>query len=177
MKNPIFWQCVNRTFLAVFFFWILAAAAQNSETKFWDNVQFGGSLGATFGNTFTNIVVAPAGLYRFNEHVGLGVGLQGSYVKARDEYQSYMYGGSLIGIFSPVEAVQVSAELEQLRVNTELDYFGFEGVEDNFWNTALFIGLGYAAGPVTVGFRYNVLHRDDQRVYNTAYMPFIRVFF
>jgi hypothetical protein len=106
-----------------------------------------------------------------------GVGLQGSYVKVDDrdlQYKSYIYGGSLIGLVNPVEQVQLSAELEQLRINQE---FTNVDLKNNFWNTALFLGAGYYTGNVTVGIRYNVLFNRDDLVYNEALMPFIRVFF
>ncbi len=150
---------------------------ESKSSDFWSHVQFGGGLGLSIGNRYTDITVAPAAIYNFNEYVGLGVGLQGSYVKVKEEYQSYMYGGSLIGLFNPIEQIQLSAELEQLRVNAELLVPGFEDVEDNFWNTALFLGAGFRSNNFTVGFRYNVLHDDDRQVYYQPFMPFVRVFF
>ncbi len=152
-------------------------AQERSSSEFWERVQFGGGLGLAIGNQFTNVSVAPAAIYNFNEYFALGVGLQGTYVKVRDEYKSYMYGGSLIGIVNPIEQIQLSAELEQLRVNAELLVPGYEGVEDNFWNTALFLGAGFRSNNFTVGLRYNVLHDDDQRIYYQPFMPFVRVFF
>ena len=65
-------------------------------------------------------------------------------------------------------------ELEELRVNqefTQIDY------GRNFWNTALYLGLGYHTDNVTVGVRYNVLYDADDFVYSEAFMPFVRVYF
>lgn len=48
---------------------------------------------------------------------------------------------------------------------------------DNFWNTALFLGAGYRTNNATIGIRYNVLHNDNNNIYTTAFMPFVRVYF
>jgi hypothetical protein len=174
--------CVSGCFklvLICFFCWLpaLLFAQHKAENEFWKKVQFGGGIGLSVGSGFTNIALAPSAIYNFNEMFAAGVGLQGSYVKVDDrdlQYKSYIYGGSLIGLVNPVEQVQLSAELEQLRINQE---FTNVDLKNNFWNTALFLGAGYYTGNVTVGIRYNVLFNRDDLVYNEALMPFIRVFF
>ena len=149
------------------------------QSDFWKKVQIGGGLGLNFGSGFTDVTVAPSAIYNFNEYVVAGVGLQGSYVRVRNNYESYIYGGSLIGIFNPFEQIQVSAELEQLRVNTNFYESGFlaKDENDNFWNTALYLGLGYRTENVTVGIRYNVLYNANKSVYSEPFMPFVRVYF
>lgn len=138
-----------------------------------DKVHFGGSLGLNIGSGFTNIVVAPSVIYDVNNYFSAGVGLQGSYVKWKNNFESYIYGASLIGLVNPIEQIQLSAELEQLRVNTVYE----NNFKDNFWNTALFLGAGFRTNNVTLGVRYNVLFDDKKSVYNEAFMPFIRVYF
>lgn len=135
--------------------------------------RFGGSLGLSIGTGFTNIVVAPSIIYDINNYVSAGVGLQGSYVNFKNNFESYIYGASLIGLVNPVEEVQLSAELEQLRVNNTYE----DNFKDDFWNTALFLGVGYRTNNVTVGVRYNVLYKARNNVYNEAFMPFVRVYF
>ena len=183
MKNLNFFiQFKN---IAIFFilFQTITAFGQNSNTgmqsDFWKKVQIGGGLGLNFGSGFTDVTVAPSAIYNFNEYVAAGVGLQGSYVRVRNNYESYIYGGSLIGIFNPFEQIQVSAELEQLRVNTNFYESGFlaKDENDNFWNTALYLGLGYRTENVTVGIRYNVLYNANKSVYSEPFMPFVRVYF
>jgi hypothetical protein len=155
---------------------VLAQQNPVDEPKptFWQNVQFGGGLGLGIGSGFTNISIAPSAIYNFNEYVAAGVGLQYSYLRQRDFFSSSMYGASLIGLFNPIEEVQFSVELEQLRVNLTYDNSDFS---DDFWNTGLFLGAGYRTNNVTIGARYNVLFVDDKGVYGDAFMPFIRVFF
>ena len=138
-----------------------------------DRVHYGGSLGLSIGNGFTNIVVAPSVIYDVNDYFSAGVGLQGSYVNFKNNFESYIYGASLIGLVNPIDEIQLSAELEQLRVNTTFN----DNYKDNFWNTALFLGVGYQTNHVTIGVRYNVLFDAKKSVYNEAFMPFLRVYF
>jgi len=148
------------------------ATAQISATGS-DRTHFGGSLGLSIGSGFTNIVVAPSVIYDVNDYFSAGGGLQGSYVNWKNNFESYIYGASLIGLVNPIEQIQLSAELEQLRVNTTYE----DNFKDNFWNTALFLGAGYRANNVTIGVRYNVLFKESNNVYNEAFMPFIRIYF
>lgn len=149
----------------------------SQRSDFWQRVQFGGGFGLNIGSGYTDITLAPSGIYNFNRYVAAGVGLQSSFVSSRNYYSSAIYGGSIIGLFNPIEQVQLSLEVEQVRVNTSFKNAGEPHIKDNFWNTGLFVGGGYRAGNVTLGVRYNVLHDKDKRVYSEAFMPFIRVYF
>jgi long-subunit fatty acid transport protein len=147
----------------------------NDETEyFWKKVQWGGGFGLGLGNRFTNISLSPMGVYSINEKVSVGVGLQYNYINQKDFFDAHMYGGSLIALFNPIEDIQLSAELEQLRVDRT---FKSLDVSDSFWNSALFLGAGYRTNFAVVGFRYNVLFRESDNVYGQAWMPFIRIMF
>jgi len=145
------------------------------QNEFWENVQFGGGIGLNFGSGYTEISVAPSAIYNFNKYVAFGLGAQYSYLKQKNYYASHLYGGSIIGLFNPIEEIQLSAELEQLRVNVNLD--GSNGNSQDYWNTGLFLGAGYRTGNVTLGVRYNVLFNENDNVYSDAFMPFVRVYF
>jgi hypothetical protein len=147
---------------------------KSNSNPFWEKVQFGGGLGLGFSNGNTNISLSPTAIYNFNDYLSLGAGVQYSYVRQRNSFTSNLYGGSIIGLINPVEQIQLSAELEQLRVN--VDYGSFNGSE-NFWNTGLFLGAGFRNGNVTIGGRYNILFNKNDSVYGEAFMPFVRVFF
>ena len=144
------------------------------ENQFWRNVQFGGGLGLGFGSGYTDISIAPSAIYNFNEYVALGIGAQYRYLKQKEYYASHLYGGSVVSLFNPIPEIQLSTELEQLRVNVNLD--GSNSNSQNYWNTALFVGAGYRSGNVTIGARYNVLD-DKNSIYGSAFMPFVRVYF
>jgi long-subunit fatty acid transport protein len=173
-KSPFL---LSISFFTILFFSFSTVFSQNTdENPFWSKVKFGGGLGASVGNSYTNILIAPSAVYQVNQYVGLGVGLQGSYVNFKNNYNSFIYGGSLIGLVNPIEGLQLSAELEQVRVNLTYDE-RFNNVKDNFWNTGLFLGAGYQIDNITIGVRYNVLYKESDYVYNEAWMPFIRVYF
>jgi hypothetical protein len=147
-----------------------------SPSHFWDNVQFGGGLGLSMGSGYTDISVSPTAIYNFNPVVALGTSLQFGYVSSKDYYTATIYGGSIIGLINPLPEIQLSAELEEINVNTRYDLVG-GNTTDNFWNTSLYLGGGYRTGNVTVGVRYNVLFDKDKSYYNDAFMPFVRVYF
>lgn len=168
-------------------FCFVFSTATAQEPTFWDKVQYGGSLGVAFGTGYNDINLAPGAIYHFNEYIAGGFGLQGSYTYQKNWYSNFIYGGSLIVLGNPLPQVQLSAELQQLRVNmkyadgfdyTTPGYAGYSGSNTHdFWNTALFLGAGYQAGNATIGLRYNVLYHKTDMVYSDALMPFIRVYF
>src|SRR5690606_5762885 len=97
--------------------------APKQKSDFWKKVRFGGAFGLNIGTGFTDITIAPSAIYEVNEYFATGIGLQGSYIKVNPKnsdligYKAYTYGGSYIAIFNPVEELQLSAEIEQLRIN------------------------------------------------------------
>ncbi|MDI5897846.1 hypothetical protein [Flavobacterium yafengii] len=178
-KNSFLEDSKSLLVIIILFFSSCLLAQQNAPTpktqnQFWRNVQFGGGIGLGFGSGYTDIALAPSAIYNFNEYAALGVGLQYKYLKQRDYYASHLYGGSVIGLFNPIHEIQLSAELEQLRVNVNLD--GSNSNSQDYWNTGLFLGAGYRSGNATIGARYNVLN-DKNNIYGSAFMPFIRVYF
>ncbi|TGD57631.1 hypothetical protein E4635_10610 [Flavobacterium humi] len=177
-----FLSFLTRIAICVCFFLFLSQShAQDSlmtrqKSEFWKKVRFGAGLGLGFGSEFTNISVAPSAIYDVNDYFSVGLGVQYGYVKQKNVFNSHLYGASLITLVNPVQEVQLSAELEQLRVNNTYSYMT-PAVKDDFWSTALFLGAGYCAQNVTVGVRYNVLYKEADNVYSQAWMPFVRVYF
>ena len=156
---------------------MIAQENPNAENKsdFWSDVQFGGGIGLALGSGYSNISISPTAIYNVNQYVSVGAGLQYSFLKQSDFYSSHMYGGSVIALFNPIEEIQLSTELEQLRVNVDLE--GSNSNSADFWNTGLFVGAGYRMDNITIGVRYNVLFNNDKNVYADALIPFVRVFF
>lgn len=171
----------NITF--VFAFLSLLSFSQNqipapkTKNAFLKKIEYGGAFGLNIGNDFTNIILAPSAIYPVNDFFATGIGLQGSLVSSKGNYYSLIYGGSLIGIFNPIEVIQLSLELEQLRVNRTYSNEGQNNIKDNFWNTGLLLGAGYRTGKVTLGIRYNLLYNANDLVYDAAFTPFFRVYF
>ena len=151
--------------------------AQNDtdQGRFLDNVSFGGGLGLNVVNGNFSATIAPSAIYNFNEYVSAGPSLIYSY-QSNSFFKSSLYGGSIIGLFNPIREIQLSTELEQLRVNQTIET-GEDEFDTDFWNTAFFVGAGFRTSNVTLGVRYNLLFKDGESVYANAWAPFIRVYF
>ncbi|NNF85973.1 MAG: alpha-ketoglutarate decarboxylase [Winogradskyella sp.] len=148
-----------------------------SQSSFWNNVQFGGGVGLSFGDGFFSGSLAPAAVYRFNPTVSAGVGLNAIYSKQKNVFKSTVLGGSLIGLFNPVNQFQISTEFEQLYVDRNFDERFVSNVDDSYWYPALFLGVGYISNNIAFGIRYDLLYNENKSIYNNAWMPFVRVFF
>ncbi len=151
------------------------------ENSFWDRVIFGGNLGLNFGNRFTNIVVAPQAIYLITPEIGVGAGLNYSYIKQNfndgftADFTSTLLGGSLIAIANPIPELQISMDFEYLNVNRNFKDPIF--TDDNYWVPALFLGAGYRQNNFVIGARYDVLFNEGRSVYNNGIQPFVRVLF
>lgn len=150
---------------------------KHQKSNFWRHVQFGGGFGIAAGSSFTDITIAPNAIYNINDYLALGTGIQGSYISAKDTFNSTLYGASILALCNPVAQLQVSVELEEVRVNTVFEQTETVTKKNNFWNTALFLGGGFRSGNATFGARYNVLYNKNNLVYSAALMPFFRVYF
>lgn len=153
-----------------------AQFSANTGTDFWNHVRFGGGIGLSFGDGFFSGTLAPSAIYEFNDQFALGVGLNGTYNSLKNTYKSTVFGGSVLGLFSPIREIQLSAEFEELNVHRNWeDRLQIE--DQNYWYPALFIGAGYRAQNVTIGIRYDVLYDKDKSIYADAWAPFVRVYF
>lgn len=165
--------------LLLFFTTTTSLKAQDQSSTFWSNVRIGGGLGLSFGDGFFSGTLAPSAIYDFNEQFSLGVGLNATYNKQKNFYESTILGGSVIGLYNVIPQLQLSAEFEELNVNRKYD----PGVvfitqpETNYWYPALFLGAGFRQQHFTIGLRYDVLYDDAKSVYASAFIPFVRVYF
>lgn len=146
-----------------------------SRSEFWSKVRYGGGLGLGFGSGTFNAGVSPSAIYQINDQFAAGVSLGFNYAKF-DENKLVAYGGSIITLYNPLHFLQLSAEMEQLRVNRTLAAPVGE-IEDNYWSPALFLGVGYTSYNVTFGVRYDLLYSSKKSIYTSALMPFVRVYF
>jgi len=162
----------------VFAFSCFSLAQNSSNTNsFWKNVQYGGGIGLNFGDGFFSGAIAPNALYNINPYVATGIGLNFQYSSQRDVFTSTVFGGSLIGLFNPLQELQLSTEFELLQVNRDFDEQFVSNTDDNYLYPALFIGAGYRNGNVTFGIRYDILYDADKSIQNQAWMPFVRFWF
>lgn len=151
-------------------------SAQESSSKFWQNVRYGGGFGLGWSNNYFSATVAPSMIYNFNDYFAIGIGLNGTYSTQEDVHKSTILGGSLIALVNPFESMQLSAEFEELYVNQNFeDYFGLSDAK--YWYPAFFLGVGYRSYNLTYGLRFDVLYDSDKSIYADSWMPFIRIYF
>ncbi|WP_375237827.1 alpha-ketoglutarate decarboxylase [Aurantibacter sp.] len=150
---------------------------ESKENRFWQHVRFGGGLGLSSGTDFFTLGVSPSAIYDFNDQFSLGTSLNYTYNRFKNRFKSNIYGGSILGLFNPINEIQISTELEQLRVNRNYEGINQGLPSDNYWSPALFIGAGYRTNNVTIGLRYDLLFDEQKSIYADAIIPFIRVYF
>lgn len=153
----------------------VSAQQQKASSDFWNKVRFGGGFGLGFGNNTFNAAISPNAMYQVNDQFSVGTGLNFNYSKFRDS-KLMAYGASALSYYNIFPAIQLSAEFEQLRINRKYEFDG-ANIEDNYWNPALFLGLGYSSRNITVGVRYDVLYTEGKSIYSDAFMPFVRMYF
>jgi len=145
------------------------------KRNFWNHVRFGGGIGLGFSNGYTNISLSPTAIYQFNDKFALGVGLNGSYTKRKNFFNATVFGGSLISLYNPIDALQFSAEFEENMVN--INYYNSTTNPPSYSYPSLFLGIGYTIGNFgAVGIKYDVIY-DNRSIYGSAFVPFFRVFF
>lgn len=166
-------------FLVFSCFTFISVNAQDDIAKqksaFWQKVRFGGGIGLSTGNKTFSATLAPSAIYQFDDTFALGIGLSGSYFSRKNVLKSTIIGGSLIGLYNPINEIQLSGEFEQNNVSRNFDNSAIK--DDNYWSPALFIGAGYRARNVTIGVKYDLLYDEDKSIYASSWAPFVRVYF
>ena len=151
------------------------AQQKKSNSFSWDQMRYGGRLSLELSSDVTSFTIAPAAIYQFNPKFAAGATISFGYADFKNlDSHLYNYGASILGIYTPIRQIQLSAELEQVFVNQRYDRF-FEDYNYNY--QALFLGAGYVIGNVAIGLRYDVLYNEDKNLYASPYAPYIQVFF
>ncbi len=173
----------NKFLITALLFISVFSFSQNTSEPFMNHVRFGGTFNLGFGNNYTTIGISPSAIYDFNHQFSAGVSFSYLYSKGkyyypnsnkRFEASSSMLGGSLIALYNPFNAFQLSAEFEQMNVNYKDDRFP----ESSEWVPAIYLGLAYNTGNIAFGMRYNVLFYSTNRsIYSSAFTPVFRVYF
>jgi len=147
--------------------------AQNSDSNFWDSVRFGGGFNVGFGNNYTTVAISPSAIYDFSDAFSSGLSVSYLYSKNKAfNSTANVYGASAISLYNPFDRFQLSAEFEELNINLN------NGVNNNsYWNPALYFGVAYRNGGVSVGLRYDVLYKENKSIYSSALTPVFRIYF
>lgn len=179
MKNLQLNPLKNAFLAFIFLFTAISAIAQNESEKkssdFWENVQFGGGIGLSFGDGFFAGSIAPSGIYNVNEKFSFGVGLNATLNNRKNAYKSTILGGSVLAFYNPLEMLQISTEFEQLHVSRNWDNSAIRN--QDYWYPALFLGAGYRSNNLTFGIRFDVLYDTQKSIYTDPWMPFVRFYF
>lgn len=147
---------------------------QNNTTSFNQYWSFGGTLGLSFWNGGTDILLAPKAYYNFSEIFLTGFGITyiySDYNSGLYKYTSNSFGGSVMAGLRPIPFLQLSIEYEGLQTNRSGFY------NENYWNNALYLGFAFVAGNVSFGVRYDVLFDDNRSAYSSAFSPVIGFYF
>lgn len=166
-------------FLTLLGFLSIKAFAQHHkqhEPTFLDKVRFGGGLAMNIGNSYSSFSISPSAVYDFSKHFSMGLSATYMYVKRKTTISetSNVLGGSIIGLFRPMQSLQVSAEYENLKLSSKLNQVDFTPK----WQPALYLGVEYVAGKIALGLRYDVLfNKQENLLFSSALSPVFRVYF
>ena len=168
----------KKVFLGVIFLMLAAVSmAQNksSDGFSWDNMRYGGRFTVSFANDVFSGTISPAVIYQFNEKIAAGATVSFGYTNFKDiDVDRYNYGGSILAIYTPIQQIQLSAELEQVCINENYKRIN---LDNDYSYQALHLGAGYRMNNVVLGFRYDVLYDESTNIYASPFSPFIQVFF
>ncbi len=148
---------------------------ENKEDTFWKNVRFGGGIQLSIGNSYTTIGVSPSAIYEVSDQFATGIGVSYLYTKQKlNDIKYNVYGGSVLALYNPIKEIQFSTEFEELYVTRK----GDDTYQEEYWLPAWYLGAAYAMGRhAAVGIRYDVLYDEEKSIYDSAFTPFIRVYF
>ncbi|MFD1294410.1 hypothetical protein ACFQ5N_11235 [Lutibacter holmesii] len=148
---------------------------QNTPPSFDGYWSYGGSLGFSFWNNGTDILIAPKAFYNISPMLQAGFGVTYIYSDYKNSFnntvKSNSFGGSLYFSARPINFIQLSAEYEGLQTNRSGYY------DDSYWNNSIYLGLAFVSGHVSFGLRYDVLYDSAKSPYSSAVNPVIGFYF
>ena len=135
-------------------------------------------FGMGFGLNFvggTNISLSPNLTYPLTQNVSVGAGLQFNYASLKNVQKTTTLGLNALFYYTPVKKILTSLEFSEMHVNRNLQ---FANTKDNFWESALFVGLGYQlTTKIAFGAKYNVLYNRSKSIYSSPVIPFVNINF
>lgn len=151
------------------------AQISTNNGSFSDHIRFGGGFNVGFGNSLTTISVSPSAIYDVSNEFSAGLGLTYVYLKDKSSFNNttHLYGGSVLAFYQPINYLQLSTELEQLKIDQNRDTYNHSQ-----WQTALYVGFEYIAGNVSMGLRYDLLFDKTKNITQpSAITPVFRFYF
>lgn len=155
-------------------FSVLSQKTENTYS-FSDHIRFGGGFNIGLSSSFSTISISPSAIYDFSSEFSAGLGLTYVYLKNKSTYNNttHLYGGSILTFYKPIQYIQLSTELEELKIDQNYNTTNFSQ-----WQTALYIGFEYVTGNVALGLRYDVLYDEEKNITQpSALTPVFRFYF
>ena len=101
--------------------------------------------------------------------------MQFNYLGIKNLQNTLTYGATASVFYTPVNKLLTTAEFVQLKVNRKMLT---TNTKDDFWDSALFLGVGYQITPkIAAGAKYNVLYNKERSVYSSPVIPFVNINF
>ncbi len=136
------------------------------------------NFGLGFGLNFvggTSVSLSPNLTYQVSDKISAGAGLLFNYTAIKDLQNTTTIGANIIGNYYPIDKLLTTLEFAEMHVNRNVLY---TNIKDNFWDSALFVGVGYQITPkISVGGKYNLLYDKDKSVYSSPLVPFVNISF
>ncbi len=152
----------------------LPSSMQSYTSDFQQYWSFGGSLGVSFWDSQTSILIAPKAYYNVSPKFFTGFGITyiySDYDAGLINYKSNSFGGSVMGAVRPIPSLQFDIEYEGLQTSRS----GL--IKEDFWNNALYLGASFVSGRVSFGFRYDILYDNYKSLYASAFNPVLGLYF
>ncbi|MEP2279230.1 MAG: hypothetical protein ABJI11_07340, partial [Maribacter sp.] len=102
---------------------------------------------------------------------------QGSYISLKDIQKTTTFGANVIGEYNLSPKITTLLEFAQLKVNRTQETLAGD-IKDDFWESALFVGLAYNINnKISLGAKLNLLYDNDDSVYTSPILPFVNITF
>lgn len=138
------------------------------------NLKFGLGFGLNFVGG-TSVSLSPNLTYRINDKMYAGAGLLLNYNAVKNLQTTTTIGANAIFNYYPIAKLLTMAEFAEMNVNRNNKV---AAMKDQFWDSALFVGVGYQITPkISVGGKYNLLYDKDKSVYSSPFVPFVNISF
>ncbi len=159
---------------------------QNQQTtvirqtrSFEPSWSFGGNFGFSFWNGGTDLLFAPRAYYHVSPQFWIGPGLiynYSSYDSRNYDYSYNAFGGTLTGLYRPIPYLQLSAEFQETYTDRKYKYLNSR-YEDDYWNSALYLGASFVSGHFAFGVQFDALYDEGKSPYSSAWTPVISFYF
>ncbi len=137
--------------------------------------QFYGGFGLGWNNNEFYVNLLPGVTYRLFPRFRLGGNLQFTYISRKrlsGTTRWYIYGYDLLALYVPVRYMELSADFQQSFVNQNIS-----GNQLSRKVEAFYLGAAFRSGHVAIGMRYDLLYKKGESLYDSPFLPFVRVYF